>query len=193
MWIWIPPKCSISLHNQEFYTLARPFSYAKKSSRLRSRQFHCCSLIRCNYLSLNYFINFNIAVRIILHYMSGNGEILRQEKTRIPLLTQSEVGQRLLFSSNTSVLGLIASNNHLSPYLHPAITAASPPRHLGNSTCVLTITKCSQRNRPSLSSPPPSKCVVLLLVPSPSGQGGGEHEEHEQLWGGHYRSVNGGD
>jgi hypothetical protein len=34
MWIWRRSKCSISLHNQEFYTLARPSNYARKSAQL---------------------------------------------------------------------------------------------------------------------------------------------------------------
>lgn len=163
MWIWRRTKCSITLHNQEFYTLARPSSYARKSAHLKGRQFHCCSLIRCNCVSLSTFIEFyfcctNFTMQL---YEQKWGHFAEQEKTRTPLLTRSEVGQRLLFIFTISLLGLIASKTHPLQRLHPVITAASPPRRLGSSiysVCALTIARCSQRNRSSLSSlssPPP--------------------------------------
>ena len=42
------------------------------------------------------------------------GNSTEQEKTRIFLLTQSEVGQRLLFFFTISLLGITASKTHLN-------------------------------------------------------------------------------
>ncbi len=85
MWIWRRPECSISLHNQGFYTLARPSSYVRKSAHLKGQQFHCRSLILCNCVSFSNFIRFyfccpNFTIKI---YEQKWGHYRERKETQI--------------------------------------------------------------------------------------------------------------